>query len=437
MKKRLIFLLGMPILMALLSGCCSEDPEKLQGITSLEISPLEMRLTPGETGTFEVSWTPQEATPKLTFASSKEDVARVDDKGSVVAVAQGEAKITVSAGKLSATARVVVADKKVPANEMPLLIFNPEKEGTQITDERILAHEEALGRKETMIEYSDEQRPGFINSDLEVVEAVIYGQTMKLGTIGAVIAFSKETLPDCPRTKEMLADLGFSDLQITPSEGNYFLQGVNKDKVQVFAYNRTNPGLNSTVTIQFTYELPMPIEHEPIVNVTDFPSWDVFNTHDLDAIKEYEMEAGWREFDEDNTSGENLYFTTKDAMIEKSNFSWVFYVNKPSSGVAFINSGLNCISTNEDIKSQAFRDWLAYNGFGNEFSWTDTETTVFNDDKSLMLIIYSVKEMKMCLLQIVPGNIEQAARRQCYEYGIKCLEAKMSRNHNSDLLPLD
>ncbi len=66
-------------------------------VTSVEASKEEMNLIPGAYESIVVKVNPDDATDKsVTYTSSNPDVAKVDDKGNVVAVGEGEAIITIA-----------------------------------------------------------------------------------------------------------------------------------------------------------------------------------------------------------------------------------------------------------------------------------------------------------------------------------------------------
>ncbi len=87
---------------------------------SLTLDVTEASLAPDETLTLSATLLPEDATnPTLTWTSSDEKVATVDEYGVVTAVADGEATITVSTtddSGLSATCVVTVETKEAPAS---------------------------------------------------------------------------------------------------------------------------------------------------------------------------------------------------------------------------------------------------------------------------------------------------------------------------------
>lgn len=66
-------------------------------VTSVEASKEEIKLVPGGSETITVKVNPDDATDKtVTYKSSNPDVAKVDEKGNIVAVGEGEAIITIT-----------------------------------------------------------------------------------------------------------------------------------------------------------------------------------------------------------------------------------------------------------------------------------------------------------------------------------------------------
>lgn len=81
----------------LLMTACSEKPvEPARVLEEFSVKPADVTVTAGDQFKLKVTATPVYEDIVFTFASSKESVAAVDDKGTVTAVAEGEAVITVS-----------------------------------------------------------------------------------------------------------------------------------------------------------------------------------------------------------------------------------------------------------------------------------------------------------------------------------------------------
>jgi hypothetical protein len=105
MKKYFVVLAALALVFA---GCKKEEGGS--AYTSISFKEKTVELLPGETQKLIVRWEPTSITtaPELTFESSDEEVATVDEKGVVTAVASGEANITAKHGELSAVCQVTV-----------------------------------------------------------------------------------------------------------------------------------------------------------------------------------------------------------------------------------------------------------------------------------------------------------------------------------------
>ena len=105
MKKYFVVLAALALVFA---GCKHEEDGS--AYTSISFKEKTVELLPGETQKLIVRWEPASITtaPELTFESSDEEVATVDEKGVVTAVASGEANITAKHGELSAVCQVTV-----------------------------------------------------------------------------------------------------------------------------------------------------------------------------------------------------------------------------------------------------------------------------------------------------------------------------------------
>lgn len=105
MKKYFVVLAALAMVFA---GC--KPTESGSAYTSISFKEKTVELLPGETQKLIVRWEPTSITtaPECTFESSNEEVATVDEKGVVTAVASGEANITAKHGELSAVCQVTV-----------------------------------------------------------------------------------------------------------------------------------------------------------------------------------------------------------------------------------------------------------------------------------------------------------------------------------------
>ncbi len=105
------------------SGYFSLSPITAIPVSSISLNMTELFLTEGETESLIVTVKPDNATDKtVTWTSSKESVATVDQNGKVEAVGVGIATITAKAGELTANCDVKVSDSSgvgnIPNNEI-------------------------------------------------------------------------------------------------------------------------------------------------------------------------------------------------------------------------------------------------------------------------------------------------------------------------------
>lgn len=95
---------------ALLAGCPTGSNSN-----TLSISPRSVELTVGQSTTLSVTST--DTTDFFTWATNNADVATVDSRGRVMAIAEGTARITATSGRsgssVSATVTVVASDDKI------------------------------------------------------------------------------------------------------------------------------------------------------------------------------------------------------------------------------------------------------------------------------------------------------------------------------------
>lgn len=109
MKQRLFFLTLMLSCITFIPGC-KDDPVELAGIT---LSKTSTSLKPGVTEQLSVTFFPEDAENKdVIWSSSNDNIATVDNTGSITAVAVGNTTITVASSQnstLKATCDVTIA----------------------------------------------------------------------------------------------------------------------------------------------------------------------------------------------------------------------------------------------------------------------------------------------------------------------------------------
>ena len=101
------------------TATCSVTVKKnTVAVESVTLDKSSLELTEGETATLTASVKPDNATNKtVTWSSSNQSVATVDQNGTVTAVAEGSATITAKAGDKSATCTVTVKKNGINAGD--------------------------------------------------------------------------------------------------------------------------------------------------------------------------------------------------------------------------------------------------------------------------------------------------------------------------------
>lgn len=381
--------------------------------TTLTVTTPELTIMKGQKAQIEYVVTPKE-TP-VTFESDTPEVASVSETGEVTGLLMGHATITLTANDKSATCTVIVEDD--PENikqEMPLLKFSAKyNKELHITDPEVLAHEKALGRTEQGIDFTNHQNfLGFVNTDLSTITGVLYG-LRATGVADYIVAYSKEYLDGCPRTKTMLNKLGFKDFKETvvsvDDRQEKALEAVceNDPEVTVTIYNDPNPKLKSILYVQFGKKLPpdpIKTQHGILTDVKDFPSVTDFATLDPAKIKAFESNLGLRTYDDKKSaSGTALYFNTKEDKIAKSNIEYVSYLLEPPLfPPVFINCRLLCVGSQDDLESEEMKSYLKANGFDQNYKITEyKEVEVYNaQGDQCVVAIRDYENPPICLMTI-------------------------------------
>lgn len=383
--------------------------------TVLTITTPEITVQKGEKATIGYTVTPQETI--VTFESDTPEVATVSETGEVTGLLMGYATITLKANDKSATCMVIVEDD--PANikqEMPLLKFSAKyNKELHITDPEVLAYEKALGRTEQGIDFTNHQNfLGFVNTNLTTITGVLYGlRAPKVADI--IVAYSKEYLDECPRTKAMLNKLGFKDfkeiLVSVDGRDEPGLQATQEDDPDIYVrlYNDPKPELKSILYVEFGKKLPpdpIKTQHGILTDAKDFPSVTDFATLNADKIKAFESNLGLRTYDDQKSaSGTTLYFNTKKEMIAKSNIEYVSYLLEPPLfPPVFINCRLLCVGSQEDLESEEMKSYLKTNGFGQRYEITqdgDKELHVYNAQGDQCIVsLRTYEDPAVCVMTI-------------------------------------
>lgn len=349
---------------------------------TLTVNKPTLTIEKGKTAQIDYTVTP--ANTRVTFVSDKTNIATVNATGLVTAVAVGSATITVAAAGQAAQVAVTVTAGNdgggtvTEGNELPLLKFDPQVSNGALVDQQILAHEKKVGRTAqniTLWDGADGVKPGFVNKSLTITGAVY---NLAAGNNSAILALSKETLANCPKTLAMLAEYGFTTLidKIDQKDGSPFKVGINDndETMGVQLYDEAVSDTESTLQILFlkagtSGQTELPTEHPVIPTVKDFPSWKAFMTGDIAKIKEFEANLGFRDYtpDESDEAKKNLSFDTPKGKLSQTNFYWVYYVNTPTSGPQFINSKVNFVKNANDLGDAKLKEWFTANGYGKNF----------------------------------------------------------------------
>lgn len=349
---------------------------------TLTVNKPTLTIEKGKTAQIDYTVTP--ANTRVTFVSDKTNIATVNATGLVTAVAAGSATITVAAAGQAAQVAVTVTESNggggtvTEGNELPLLKFDPQVNNGVLVDQQILAHEKKVGRTAqniTLWDGADGVKPGFVNKSLTISGAVY---NVAAGNNSAILALSKETLANCPKTLAMLAEYGFTTLidKIDQNDGSPFKVGINDndETMGVQLYDEAVSDTESTLQILFlkagtSGQTELPTEHPVIPTVKDFPSWKAFMTGDIAKIKEFEANLGFRDYtpDESDEAKKNLSFDTPKGKLSQTNFYWVYYVNTPTSGPQFINSKVNFVKNANDLGDAKLKEWFTANGYGKNF----------------------------------------------------------------------
>lgn len=420
--KKLTVILSMLLMVVGLGSCKKDKNEPTAEPTKITLDASTLTLQVGESKQLKATVLPKDQKFTVDYKSDKPEVATVNDKGLVTAVAEGTAKVTATVGKLSAECVVTVTKKggtggsTTQGNELPLLKFEIESD----EDADVLAHENKIGRvaEEKVMIGEQGPFPGFANKDL-TIPAVVYGLGFNNGAL-VIAAVAKEPMENCPKTTAMLAEYGFTNLEDgTMDDGTPYKAAIKDDNKNIFVRLTDLPrkdGYGATMQIMFV-KLPekkdIEIAHPVIPDVKDFPDYKTFMAGDVAKMKEFETKLGFREFyaKESNEAQKNLMFITTETAMAQSNFGLVFYVSTPTSGEPFINSIVNFIRNANDFDDPKLKEWFTANGYGNQFTANSQNGFAYGLDATGKIIaqVFITKKGDAAMLQIFEDTETQSA----------------------------
>lgn len=354
---------------------------------TLDLKTPTLTIKKGKTAQIDYTVTPAD-TP-VTFVSDKTEIATVDAQGLVTAVTVGSATITLAAAGQEAQVAVTVTEESGGSNpqnltELPILNFDPEYSNSEqrIVDPEILDHEARLGRVAKPITIGQDEygqditvSTSFVNTDL-TISGVAYRLVLDDGT-DAILALSKESLANCPKTLAMLAEYGFTKLKDDKFQDGTPAKVGEKDgdrSITVQLYDAPIAETQSTLSIVFfktSQEKEIDTDHPILPAAKDFPDYTALMTGDVAKIKAAEEKIGLREYwsgvsDEPEV---NLMFATKDGLESQTNIKTAYYVYTPTRGVKFVNCMVNFIKSRDDLANPKIKDWFAANGFGENYRY--------------------------------------------------------------------
>lgn len=349
--------------------------------TTITVSPESLTLIVGKSEQLSVVISPEEVA--VTYQSKDPAIATVDAQGLVTGVAVGETTVIVQAGEATKSVPVMVEEAPIQVpQELPMLKFGiPRNDYERIEDAEVIAYEGKLGRTQQEVDF----RPsGFYGEGLTTIPAVVYAIPIA-DDADLILAYSKESVADCKRTKAMLYQLGFG--QVEEAEVSNYLGDVKKGlratlkndpSVTVSMMDMPNEELGTIMFMEFAKRVNsnplVQAKHEILPDAKDFPSLDALRTKDIEQFKAFEEKLALRTYRRNESPKDtHLFFRTEVDNIEKTNLEYAFYVapDKKADGFGLIITELLCLSSERDLRSLEFKQYLATNGFDQNYSISD------------------------------------------------------------------
>lgn len=388
MKANQPLLLVTLIVTLLMSACSTPTPTpptpptpEPPKPTTITVSPESLNLIVGKSEQLSVVVSPEEVA--VTYQSKDPAIATVDAQGLVTGVAVGETTVIVQAGEATKSVPVMVEEAPIQVpQELPMLKFGiPRNDYERIEDAEVIAYEGKLGRTQQEVDF----RPsGFYGEGLTTIPAVVYAIPIA-DDADLILAYSKESVADCKRTKAMLYQLGFG--QVEEAEVSNYLGDVKKGlratlkndpSVTVSMMDMPNEELGTIMFMEFAKRVNsnplVQAKHEILPDAKDFPSLDALRTKDIEQFKAFEEKLALRTYRRNESPKDtHLFFRTEVDNIEKTNLEYAFYVapDKKADGFGLIITELLCLSSERDLRSLEFKQYLATNGFDQNYSISD------------------------------------------------------------------
>lgn len=385
MKANQPLLLVTLIVTLLMSACSTPTPTpptpEPPKPTTITVSPESLTLIVGKSEQLSVVVSPEEVA--VTYQSKDPAIATVDAQGLVTGVAVGETTVIVQAGEATKSVPVMVEEAPIQVpQELPMLKFGiPRNDYERIEDAEVIAYEGKLGRTQQEVDF----RPsGFYGEGLTTIPAVVYAIPIA-DDADLILAYSKESVADCKRTKAMLYQLGFG--QVEEAEVSNYLGDVKKGlratlkndpSVTVSMMDMPNEELGTIMFMEFAKRVNsnplVQAKHEILPDAKDFPSLDALRTKDIEQFKAFEEKLALRTYRRNESPKDtHLFFRTEVDNIEKTNLEYAFYVapDKKADGFGLIITELLCLSSERDLRSPEFKQYLATNGFDQNYSISD------------------------------------------------------------------
>ena len=393
MKANQPLLLVTLIVTLLMSACSTPTPTpptpEPPKPTTITVSPESLNLIVGKSEQLSVVVSPEEVA--VTYQSKDPAIATVDAQGLVTGVAVGETTVIVQAGEATKSVPVMVEEAPIQVpQELPMLKFGiPRNDYERIEDAEVIAYEGKLGRTQQEVDF----RPsGFYGEGLTTIPAVVYAIPIA-DDADLILAYSKESVADCKRTKAMLYQLGFG--QVEEAEVSNYLGDVKKGlratlkndpSVTVSMMDMPNEALGTIMFMEFAKRVNsnplVQAKHEILPDAKDFPSLDALRTKDIEQFKAFEEKLALRTYRRNESPKDtHLFFRTEVDNIEKTNLEYAFYVapDKKADGFGLIITELLCLSSERDLRSLEFKQYLATNGFDQNYSISDDNVLDVNN----------------------------------------------------------